>query len=1036
MRPLKLTLQNFGPYKNVTIDFKQFIHVPLFLISGKTGSGKTTIFDGICFALFGKTSGQERTATQMRSSFAAPNEKTMVKLEFTHQNKLYTIKREPAYDYINKHGGTSKHAAKNELTYHDTNDELMVLAKNTDIKNFIEGLLHLNVQQFTQIVLLPQQQFRKFLAANSDEREKVLRQVFGTQLFADWMKEINNNVKEQNQEVETEKTKLKTLMKSIDLSAEVKEPLKDVPQWINIVNQMIQRKTQNLNEQNKNLRSQEKDFEDLNKEYQHQSKLVELFKEKEDLKKSQQEYLHQKSHIEDLDKRLQDLEWAQNNQLLANELKNAQKELTKDNNIFEKSSIHLTELQNDQRQNQIEIKKMSSHVTEINKLREKVQDLNAKLPLFQKITSLQTKLQETQSQKEEINTDFIHLQAELQSDHQKITTLQETTNDLERLTQIQVALNDEQHQLNDEQRVLDELTKIEQRKSQLDSEIEKTRHQYKQQLQLVNTYKNKYEQLNNAFLEGMIAYYAQRLKPSDPCPLCGSTIHPHLAQFDSKLPKVSEQELKTMQENFNKGSKKLSQIKEKGKGLKQNQIELVNEEHQKLTALLEVMKLPMTIKMAELKDIIHSKEQKLTQQQTALNTQKRIILQNQEELTQLTQKVTYKQQLKDQLQNRLSEIDQQFTKLKTTLTTHQTELSSHFNSEEEVKMQLKKWSSQVKEFDDQNKILQQTALKLTAQVAATQAENEQLRQNILKLKEKVMNDSQKLQLILSEKQKTEDEFWQLLNNLAEIKDLQYEINDYHQKVHTVNTQLTLITHKIGGNVQPDLKQINHQLKITNEKKRHLQTMIGALKNELQTLKRNLENVKKVWNHYQTTQKEVEGLVELSQVVNGKTSGNRLGLERYVLREYFKEVLRVATQILEKLTEGRYAFVLQKKAQRHVTTQTGLEIDIYDDEIGETRSVHTLSGGESFIAALALALALGEIIQRQNGGAQIDTLFIDEGFGSLDEDALHIALETLRTLESQNRMIGIISHVKELHTEIPDQIDVISHDGESTIKYHH
>ena len=211
-------MQNFGPYRNETVDFTQFENVPLFLISGKTGSGKTTIFDGICYALFGETSGNERTPQQMRSSFAQAREKTVVQLKFEHQGKEYTITREPKYDYVNAKGGTSSHQAKQSLKYDGVNGEEETLTKTSDIKSFIEDLLHLNAKQFTQIVLLPQQQFRKFLAADSADKENVLRQVFGTEIFEKWTEQIKTEVRELSKQAEQQRANLEVLKQNVILT--------------------------------------------------------------------------------------------------------------------------------------------------------------------------------------------------------------------------------------------------------------------------------------------------------------------------------------------------------------------------------------------------------------------------------------------------------------------------------------------------------------------------------------------------------------------------------------------------------------------------------------------------------------------------------------------------------------------------------------------------------------------------------------------------------------------------------------------------
>ena len=178
--------------------------------------------------------------------------------------------------------------------------------------------------------------------------------------------------------------------------------------------------------------------------------------------------------------------------------------------------------------------------------------------------------------------------------------------------------------------------------------------------------------------------------------------------------------------------------------------------------------------------------------------------------------------------------------------------------------------------------------------------------------------------------------------------------------------------------------------------------------------------------------ELSQLKELVDAISGKGE-QKLGFERYILQTYLQEVLVTANERLTQLTNGRYELCLNEEIGRGASS-TGLELDIYDEHAGKRRSVHTLSGGESFLAALALALALGEVIQKKSGGIQIEALFVDEGFGSLDQNALQSALEILQSIEGQNRMVGIISHVTELQTQLPYQLQVVATGERSTLRY--
>ena len=267
---------------------------------------------------------------------------------------------------------------------------------------------------------------------------------------------------------------------------------------------------------------------------------------------------------------------------------------------------------------------------------------------------------------------------------------------------------------------------------------------------------------------------------------------------------------------------------------------------------------------------------------------------------------------------------------------------------------------------------------------------------------------------------------------SKLIDFAFEINSYEKQILVVKTKISELDKTINNREMPNLVERNN--------------VIVDKRKELATFQAEFSDITTEINHIQKIKQEVEQLLreqkenyklmaewkQLSDVMTGK-SATKLSLERYVLQMYLQRVLNVANGRLKELTQGRYSFQI-KDEKGSYSSNTGLEINIYDDNAGKVRPVQTLSGGESFIAALALALALGEVIQANAGGIFVDALFVDEGFGSLDSDALQIALEALQTIEGKNRMIGIISHVKELQEQIPFQVKISSNYGKSKISY--
>jgi len=251
--------------------------------------------------------------------------------------------------------------------------------------------------------------------------------------------------------------------------------------------------------------------------------------------------------------------------------------------------------------------------------------------------------------------------------------------------------------------------------------------------------------------------------------------------------------------------------------------------------------------------------------------------------------------------------------------------------------------------------------------------------------------------------------------------LQQQVRDYDAAQTRAQTRLATVEKQIGQQTPPDLDQLQTTAQHLMQVSRASQDQAAAANQQWQSNQHLVEQLNQLITDNQALLAQAAELQGLLDVMSG-TGQQKVSLERYVLQTYLQQVLAVANERFSTLTNGRYQFVLHSEPGSR-SANSGLEIDVYDDEVGESRSVHTLSGGESFIAALSLALALGEVIQRENGGVHVDALFVDEGFGALDTDSLAVALEALETIEGQSRLIGIISHVSELRAGIPDQLRV-------------
>ncbi len=1008
MRPLKLTMQNFGPYRNETVDFTQFENVPLFLISGKTGSGKTTIFDGICYALFGETSGNERTPQQMRSSFAQAREKTVVQLKFEHQGKEYTITREPKYDYVNAKGRTSSHQAKQSLKYDGVNGEEETLTKTSDIKSFIEDLLHLNAKQFTQIVLLPQQQFRKFLAADSADKENVLRQVFGTEIFEKWTEQIKTEVRELSKQAEQQRANLEVLKQNVILTDDERKAVRTNQDWFAVVDEKIARNQQFVTDQRKILDHDNEELQQSRKQLDNAKQLKKAFDERNQLEQKRIMLEQQDEEIKQKGQEITLLEWAQSQRALIMKVSQQRTAVTDVDYRIKDAEKDLDRLKEEQHQQQKVYDELEKQAPEIAKLTTNMQRLKPKLDLYTEVQAAQQSLQDAQHQLEQVTQKTASLKENLAEKERQLKANQAQLQQIGDLTNLNDDLNQRKLQLNQLDHHLERLEQLNRDKTTSAQKLAAMDQDVASQRKTVAVLSNRANELQNYFAQNQINFYVKQLTPGKACPICGSTEHPHPAEIEVpvEMQTIKEADVRQAQAKYTQAVQKLSQLEEQ-------QSEFQQQVHVAQQALDdELQKLNQTdLSFGEISDWRQKRERdfqtrkqeydEAKTRQSQLTAQNTTLSQQQTELQNQFDKI---QQLKVTAERKAAELDAQ-------VKTQQKLLPAEFETRAELENQLEQWQTQIEKFTTAQTANANEMQQIKEQQIVFQTQSKQLTERLHELNHELNQTEHDLEAELQKQHETEPQLRNLISNLHRLPSLRTEVDEYRQKVRSNADQLAKLNEVIGKQELPKIDQLQTQVDDLENKLRRMQIKWGEHNAQLQSLKQIKHQASKLWDACQKQQQHLDEVAELSQIVSGGTSENKLGLERFVLREYFKEVLEVATQILEKITDGRYSFVLQQNAERNTARQTGLGIDVYDDEAGQTRSVHTLSGGESFIAALALALALGEVIQRH-------------------------AMETLRTLEGKNRMIGIISHVRELHTQIPDQINVIAHEGQSHLKYRH
>jgi len=1039
MQPKSLQMKNFGPFIDEKLDFSQLQAGGLFLISGKTGAGKTTIFDGMTFALFGETSGNLRSGKEMRSMFASPTEETSVTFTFEHQRFTYQIQRKPEQTLAKKRGdGVTNQTAKVQLTIFDADGkEKKQISKRTEVDAFIKDLLQLDAKQFFQIMMLPQGEFRNFLIASSNEKERGLRNLFGTEMYQQFNEWLKEQVKAQSRKLEHQQLVASQIMERFEWEEEqevltVAECLtlwgQDLEKQQIQLQQLLQRKDQTMQE----MKAAQEAF--------YRAKEIENARiERQGLQEKARELHAKKTEIAQKKAQLNQLVWALEHQEIMQQKEERVKEAQQAAQQINETKQRLQEIQ----QQQISWQDQRSLIDGIKKKQEaasqKVQRIQQQIPLAQRTQAQQEEVAQLEKAAQQQTIELTKInqaqaRAKTQAQHlaEEIDTLRgfqaeavklvETQAQVEKWQQAKMLFHEAEQKAGEQQQIHSELVLEQQQLTASLLELQKTLKQ---------------ETSQNARMQ--IARLRLLLEENEPCPVCGSLDHPNTQEHTTyRIEDIiaSEQRLEQTQEKLTKIQQQVSanQTLQEQATLRisewqatsaaaQKQVELAWTAVQQAFAALQPIENQEAITeettVAELK-----KRQSFNQQKAASyeEAQKKHQAVNEQLATfnesyqQVSEQVKKAQEARQLAEGKLASLQEQLAGA--TYEQLQADLGETNGLLMEYTQQIETDARQEAQINEQQAILSEKLKNLQQffeekQVAKTKAE-------------------QRLTQRLQEAGMTEETMRDLIAQAPQTTILSEEIKTYEQETAFVQQRLALLDAQLKEQATIDLNQLETAYL-------QLQTVMEELQQETVRKQEKVNGNQRLFDELQVIyQQNVEELAQLGQLqqlaetINGENV-KKTSLERYVLQQFLTEILEVANERLARLTRGRYQFELADKVGSY-RSSTGLEIDIYDDNAGQVRRAHTLSGGESFIAALALAISLADVIQQRAGGIEIEALFIDEGFGSLDEESLEMAMEALEMIENEGRMIGIISHVRELRARILQQVFVETNgSGQSRIR---
>lgn len=1059
MQPIQLNLKNFGPYKEANIDFCLFEDKGLFLISGKTGSGKTTIFDAMCYALYGVTSGGLRQGKEMRSNFAEPSTPTEVSFRFQHNQSIYQIGRMPEQTLQKKRGeGTREQPAKVVLTIYDLQGvEKAEFKKQKEIQAYIESLLHLNAAQFCQIVLLPQGEFRRFLNANSNEKETVLRKLFATDIYREFALQIRERKKIQQATLSEEEKNIELLLKQANWHERYQKPVSETKNVETIVAYLLEQQDfyqDQINLKNKQVVSKQKEYAGLMDQFQKEQVLLGYYAEQEAVQEKQRVQMMQQTTMQKLQDEIAQIKWSIEHQETFIRLKEARKELLDAKKDCLTTQQMLKEAQEINQLLQEKVLHFSQQEEKYQATREEIIQMKQLLPLISEIDEKSQLKVRYEGQLKEQTVVYKNCQKKFD---EQLSQVQQ----LEKLIQKEPQFLRKQNQLERSIEGIQGLIEVSQRSAEffeegneLQKSVEEKQLESAQLEQLVALKETEYAQLKSDWASAQIARLSLDLLEGEPCPVCGSIEHPTphfqsatvsketLAKMEQVYARVEEERMQLLEE-WMQSKQQLASDQEK---LRINQKEYTDEKH-KVTVRLDSFRESYTQIVTP--DSFEESKSAWPNFLERLNKQKQILENEQQDITVTLLEIEKKKAEYKSFVEQNKEVAQKLEILKEALVETKQQLGQLASSLVSLRQQLPaKWQGinfLEKIETDKKAIRQYETDKRETEVAFQNSANDVLRlQTEVKSKNTYKEQTEQQLVRLSERftqvlfeqsvTLTENDFEKLCEKKAQLPEWSHQIETYQMEQQRLQLEAQNLQHKIAGQPKPEITELEQRIIREKEKLIPLEKAVLILE---QTVAQNQKIYQSIIEKRAQIKHQWQILAELNQlseVVSGDGTQSKLSLERFVLQSYMAEVLRVANDYFMNLSNQRYSFELNVQDGSY-KSQTGLAINVYDDNVGEVRSVNTLSGGESFIAALALSLSLAEVVQQQSGGVTIDTLFIDEGFGSLDEESLEMAMEALEQIQSQGRMIGIISHVKELKERIPQQLKVKTKGtGQSVIAY--
>lgn len=915
MKPKKLVISAFGSYAGEnTVDFEKLGEHGLYLITGDTGAGKTTIFDAITFALYGEASGTVREAGMFRSKYAKAETETFVELTFTYQGKDYTVRRNPEYECPKKRGtGFTTKKAEAELIYPDGRQPI---AKMGAVTRAVTELMGLDYKQFTQIAMIAQGDFQKLLIAGTADRGEIFRQIFHTEIY----QALQGRLRDEERRRKKDYDELRRSISQYLDDACVEEDSAAGQEFLNLKKVGFEGKTTDGIE------------------------LLHAEMEKE------------KTHLETLDGTVRKLE----EQIrIVSEKKGKAAQIRRMTADLESKKQELERLRPEYERLLAEWKRIEEQSETREKLAEKIQKLELSRQSFMELD----RKREEAGRKERT---LSKVKTERKEKEDQAASLQKELDDRRRDKECGSGIPVEREQLvYAKEELLRRKGELGERLGRVNSvyqDLKATQKEYRSAVEYRDEIRGTYERLEKLFLDAQAGILAKDLKEGTPCPVCGSVHHPDLAKLSEKI--LDQKELKLKEKETVQAGEKVQRLSERAGFLKQNLDQEMKGAADQICVLAGSPEKALSNDFAPegLAAIAGPVIGKLDEELRALEVRIKVNAEQQKKLDALTGII-----------NRLEK----------DLNTAKEKGKELAISEQKLATALAMLQKQIEE--SQRKLEGQDAAEIEANLRSMKSRKSEMDQ--------------------------------------EAADTKKTLDRYQTQAASLNSAVEALGKQIQGTEDLPENELSDTLERLETEKAAVSKTREKIYSALHSNFRIYEAVRGQQGRLEQTEKEYVWIHSLADTAGGTLSGkNKIELETYVQMAYFDRILRRANLRLMTMSSGQYE-LKRRESPGNKKDKSGLELNVIDHYNGSERSVKTLSGGETFQASLSLALGLSDEIQSMAGGIQLDAMFVDEGFGSLDEDALNQAVKALGNLAEGKKLVGIISHVSELKDRIDRKIIV-------------